>query len=108
MDGVHEFDTKIARTESTEQVTRNKEHQLDRKKGSVKTYALHRKEKYSKKKDEEGDENRGIVQICREEETCPICPSSCPIMAGCTSRCRQGVLKLIQSLQRLVSGTLTK
>lgn len=29
-------------------------------------------------------------------------------MAGCTSRCRQGVLKLIQSLQRLVSGTLTK
>lgn len=29
-------------------------------------------------------------------------------MAGCASRCRQGVLKLIQSLQRLVSGTLTK
>lgn len=29
-------------------------------------------------------------------------------MAGCTSRCHQGVLKLIQSLQRLVSGTLTK
>lgn len=29
-------------------------------------------------------------------------------MAGCTSRCRQGVLKLIQSLQRLVSGTLAK
>lgn len=29
-------------------------------------------------------------------------------MAGCTSRCRQGVLKLIQSLRRLVSGTLTK
>uniref|UniRef100_A0A8C1GL86 Uncharacterized protein n=1 Tax=Cyprinus carpio TaxID=7962 RepID=A0A8C1GL86_CYPCA len=29
-------------------------------------------------------------------------------MAGCTSRCRQGVLKLIQSLQRLVSGTLSK
>ncbi|XP_029924680.1 Kv channel-interacting protein 1b isoform X1 [Myripristis murdjan] len=29
-------------------------------------------------------------------------------MAGCTSRCRQGVVKLIQSLQRLVSGTLTK
>ncbi|XP_059207386.1 Kv channel-interacting protein 1b isoform X3 [Centropristis striata] len=29
-------------------------------------------------------------------------------MAGCTSRCRQGVIKLIQSLQRLVSGTLTK
>lgn len=29
-------------------------------------------------------------------------------MAGCTSRCSQGVLKLIQSLQRLVSGTLTK
>ncbi|KAI4814052.1 hypothetical protein KUCAC02_003264 [Chaenocephalus aceratus] len=29
-------------------------------------------------------------------------------MAGCTSRCRQGVLKLIQSLQRLVSGGLTK
>lgn len=29
-------------------------------------------------------------------------------MAGCTSRCRQGLLKLMQSLQRMVSGTLTK
>lgn len=29
-------------------------------------------------------------------------------MDGCTSRCRQGVQKLIQSLQRLVSGSLTK
>lgn len=29
-------------------------------------------------------------------------------MAGCTCRCRQGLLKLMQSLQRLVSGTLTK
>ncbi|XP_035636637.1 Kv channel-interacting protein 1-like isoform X3 [Oncorhynchus keta] len=29
-------------------------------------------------------------------------------MAGCTCRCRQGVLKFIQSLRRLVSGTLTK
>ncbi|KAI9519802.1 hypothetical protein NQZ68_024663 [Dissostichus eleginoides] len=43
----------------------------------------------------------------------PLCPVR-PLlhlslgMAGCTSRCRQGVLKLIQSLQRLVSGGLTK
>ncbi|XP_028840594.1 Kv channel-interacting protein 1b isoform X5 [Denticeps clupeoides] len=29
-------------------------------------------------------------------------------MAGCTSRCRQGVLKFIQSLRRLVFGTLSK
>uniref|UniRef100_A0A3P9MN71 EF-hand domain-containing protein n=1 Tax=Oryzias latipes TaxID=8090 RepID=A0A3P9MN71_ORYLA len=29
-------------------------------------------------------------------------------MAGCTRRCRQGMIKLIQSLQRLVFGTLTK
>ncbi|XP_077403498.1 Kv channel-interacting protein 1b isoform X1 [Vanacampus margaritifer] len=29
-------------------------------------------------------------------------------MAGCTTRCRQGVLKLIQSVQRLLSGSLAK
>ena len=39
---------------------------------------------------------------------CPIGPCLYLRMAGCTRRCRQGVLKLIQSLQRLVSGTLTK
>ncbi|KAK7915829.1 hypothetical protein WMY93_011590 [Mugilogobius chulae] len=29
-------------------------------------------------------------------------------MAGCTARCKQGIAKLMQSLQRLVFGTLTK
>uniref|UniRef100_A0AAV2JF28 G-protein coupled receptors family 1 profile domain-containing protein n=1 Tax=Knipowitschia caucasica TaxID=637954 RepID=A0AAV2JF28_KNICA len=29
-------------------------------------------------------------------------------MAGCTARCKQGITKLLQSLQRLVFGTLTK
>ncbi|KAJ3589767.1 hypothetical protein NHX12_010609 [Muraenolepis orangiensis] len=29
-------------------------------------------------------------------------------MAGCTRRCRDGLVKLVQSVQRLLSGTLTK
>ncbi|KAI3373518.1 hypothetical protein L3Q82_022113 [Scortum barcoo] len=67
---------------------------------------LHHKTIRPKTRQREGEGKSD--QINTERSLSPIGSYIYLRMAGCTSRCRQGVLKLIQSLQRLLSGTLTK